>query len=74
MKNILSRRIVILGILCLLTLLAAGPGGLSAQTSRSIGGECGQGYCYEGSYCDDCLCYHPDTFISQSNCGWATPN
>ena len=29
---------------------------------------CGPGICIEGSYCDDCACYAPDSAISQAFC------
>ena len=76
MRSVLSWRLVVLCVLCLLTLLAAGPGSLSAQPGREDP-VCGPGYCVGSSYCDNCLCYHPDHWLSQLYCGggggWIPP-
>lgn len=64
METVCRRRIVFLGVLCLLALLgAAGPG--VAQVGF---GEGGPGYCVGNSFCDDLACYVPEAPISQVAC------
>jgi hypothetical protein len=72
MESVCRWRVVALVFLCALTLLA-GPGAAGEKSgivgAESVGfGECGPGYCVEGSFCDDCACYAPEAPISQVAC------
>lgn len=60
------RRILVLGVLCCMSLLAAGPGAPPAEAAGS--GDGGPGYCVGDSFCDDFVCYVPEAPISQVAC------
>lgn len=68
MKSIRSRKVVVLGVLSLLVLFVNGLGIPVGEASQSES-LCGPGYCVGDCYCDNCLCYAPDTEISQRYCG-----
>ncbi len=40
----------------------------SLSAEAQIGRDCGPGICIGGSFCDDCLCYAPETDISRAFC------
>lgn len=45
-----------------------GEEGAEAGIDDSPWSDCGPGYCIDGSFCDECACYAPDTSISQAAC------